>query len=186
MLKELQKALGIKPKAEEGAGLVVKLNTEDIQAAIDAAIAELRVEFDAFKQTAEELAAHEQEVIAAMAAELDATKAALVEAQAALTAATAEKTAAEAAALATKLAVRKEKLVASIGTERADALLKVTEGMDDAAFEAVVSALGVSAAVEAASPLFQEVGAEGKANAAKVTEESPEMKILKKKYAKSK
>jgi GTP cyclohydrolase III len=84
-----------------------------------------------------------------------------------------------------KLAARKEKVVASLGTERADALLKVTEGMDDAAFEAVVSALGVSAAVEAASPLFKEVGVDAKADATKVREESARNEDSQaKKYAK--
>jgi hypothetical protein len=45
----------------------------------------------------------------------------------------------EAAAL--KLTARKEKVVASLGTERAEALLRATEGMDDAAFEAVLPPL---------------------------------------------
>lgn len=176
MLKALQKALG-------GNAADAKLSAEDVTAAVQAAVAELRTEFDEYKQTAEALLENAEAVLVARTAELDAALARVKELEASTVDAEAAAAAAEAEALARKLAARKEKVVAAIGTERADALLKVTEGMDDAAFEAVASALGVSAAAEADSPLFKEVGADAQADASKV-EESAEMKILKAKYEK--
>lgn len=193
MLKQLQKALGMGDKTAEAQEKVeptastetleVRLNTEEIQAAIDAAVAELRAEFDSYKETAEAMVAQAEEQAASLSAQLAEANAKLNAATEALTVAAAEKAAAEAEALAQKLAARKEKVVAAIGTERADALLKVTENMDDAAFEAVVSALGVSAETEANSALFKEVGASGEADASQVVE-SAEMRILKQKYGK--
>lgn len=181
MLKELQKALGLgkqeaaAPVATES--LAITLDTSAIQAAIDAAVAELRVEFGAYQETAESS-------LAALTLELSSTKAMLEAATAALGAAAAEQEALIATAEAKRLAARKELVVAAVGTERADALLAATEGLDETAFSAVVSALGVSATVEAASPLFTEVGVTAEADTALVVAESKEMTILKKKYAK--
>lgn len=182
MLKELQKALGLgKPEAAKPAeateSLAITVDTTAIQAAIDAAVTELRVEFDAFKETAEGM-------VASLSEELTATKTALEAAQAALGAAEAKEAELVATAETKRLAARKELVVAAVGTERADALLTATEGLDEAAFSAVVSALGVSATVEAASPLFTEVGVTAEADTASVVAESKEMSILKKKYAK--
>lgn len=182
MLETLRKALGGK-EATKPDQTEVKLTTEDVTAAVQAAVAELNGKFDEYKQTADAAMAEAAEKITGLQGELAAMAGKLTEAQAALDAADEEavKAAQEAAAL--KLTARKEKVVASLGTERAEALLKATEGMDDAAFEAVASALGVSAAVEAASPLFKEVGVDAQADASKIVE-SPEMRILKNKYAK--
>jgi hypothetical protein len=175
MLETLRKALGGKEAAKQPEQTEVKqLSAEDVTVAVQAAVAELQGQFDEFKQNAEAAMAEAAEKITGLQAEL-------TEAKAALDAADAAKAEAEATALAARAKARKEKVVAAIGTERADALLAVTEGMDDAAFEAVVGALGASTETEAAKPLFNEVGADGGADAAKV-EESPEMKILRAKY----
>lgn len=169
MLKALQRHLGGKP-AEQ---LTIELN-EAIAAGVAEALSGLQAAFDEFKTEAEAHATGLSEA-------LTATENKLTEVQAALEAAAADKAAAEAAAQAAKLEARKEKVLGIVGTERADALLKVTEGMDDTAFEAVVAALGVGAAAEAASPLFKEAGVDVAADSAAVTE-TPEMKRLKAKY----
>ena len=103
-------------------------------------------------------------------------------AQAALSAIEAEKAGMVAAALAAKLAARKEKVVATIGTEKADALLAATENLDYAAFSAVVSALAGSVEAEADTELFKEVGVDAELDATKVEKESKEMKLLQEKY----
>lgn len=192
MLKELQKALGITPKVEATAPtLEVKISAEDVQAAIAVAVESLRAEFDEYKQTAEAMVAAADEQVALLKAEIEtlgqaltATETALAEAQAALDAADEEAMKAAAEAAAAKLEARKEKVIGIVGTERADALLKVTEGMDDAAFEAVVAALGVGVEAEAKAPLFKEVGVDAEADTAKVVGETAEMRILKNKYGK--
>ena len=81
-----------------------------------------------------------------------------------------------------KFAARKEKVVSAIGTEKADGLMLATQGLDDAAFDAVVSALAGSVDVEASKGLFAEVGVSASADTTKIVAESPEMKILKQKY----
>jgi hypothetical protein len=122
-------------------------------------------------------------------AQLETVAAALTEvtglyeaAKAALAEVAAEKVAMEVAAAVAKAAARKEKVEAAIGTEKAAGLLLATEGLDDASFDAVVAALAGSVDAEAKSPLFQEVGATGVVDAAKIVEESAEMQALKQKY----
>lgn len=180
MLKALQKALGVQPKAEEVAGPAVEAAVAELSATLDAT----RAEFDEFKQTAEALLVAADAEKAELVAKLEEANAKLAAAADVLASAEADKEAAEAAALAAKLNARKEKVLAAVGTERADALLQVTEEMDDAAFDAVLSAIGLGAKAEAESQMFNEVGVAAEADAAKVVDESPEMKILKKKYAK--
>lgn len=183
MLKELQKALGMKQtekQAEAGKPvetLEVKLDTAEIQAAIQAAVDEAKAEFEDFKQTAETLHAEDEATIAELKAKLE-------EASATLDLMKAEKEAAVAEALAAKLEARKEKIVATLGTERAEALLKATEGMDDAAFEAVATALGVSIEEEAKSLLFSETGVDATVDASKIVE-TVEMKLLRQKFGKT-
>lgn len=184
MLDALKKALGSKEAAKPT--LEVKFSDEQmaaIQADIAAAVAVARAEFEDYKQTAEAMVAAAEEQVATLTAQLAEANEKLGAAAAAIVDSEAAKQAAEASALAAKLAVRKEKVVAAIGTARADALLTVTEGMDDAAFDAVLAALGAKADAEAADPLFNEVGVEAQADPAQVTnEESKEMKILREKY----
>jgi hypothetical protein len=103
-------------------------------------------------------------------------------AQAALNALTAEKAELAAKAEAAKFVARKEKVVSAIGSEKADGLMLATQGLDDAAFDAVVSALAGSVDVEASKGLFTEVGVSATADTTKIVAESPEMKILKQKY----
>jgi hypothetical protein len=179
MLKQLQKALGMQAEKLPDAktpneSLEIQVDTTEVQAAIQAAVDEVRAEFEDFKQTAETLHAHDEATIAELTKQLEDTNAALNALQA-------EKDAAVKEALAAKMEARKEKIVATLGTERADALLKATEGMDDAAFEAVASALGVSAEVESQSPLFKETGVDATVDAAKIVE-TAEMKILREKF----
>jgi hypothetical protein len=103
-------------------------------------------------------------------------------AEAALATIAAEKTALEVAAAVAKASARKVQVEAAIGTEKAAGLLLATEGLDDVSFDKVVAALAGSVDAEAKSTLFQEVGATGVVDAAKIVEESAEMKILKAKY----
>lgn len=89
---------------------------------------------------------------------------------------------AEASALEAKLTARKEKIVAAVGTDKAEALLAATQGVDDAQFSAIVEAFDAKLVSESQSAMFTEVGADGEVDVAKA-EESPEMKALKAKYS---
>lgn len=177
MLKALMKAAGIKQEekpveaaAEPTQELTLVVDTSAVQAELDG----LRAEFESFKETAEQMVAVAEAQVAELKAALDA-------ANAALAAAEVEKIDAEAAAEAQRLAARKEKVEAAIGTEKAAGLLAATENLDDAAFEAVVSALAGSIEAEAKTSLFKETGVAAEADAAQV-EESETMRILKAKY----
>lgn len=112
----------------------------------------LQAEFEGYKATAEEL-------LEAANAENDELKAKLASVEDLIAKAEAEKEAAEKAALEAKLNARKEKVVAAVGTDRADGLLAATESLTDEQFEAVVSSLAVSASAEAKSKMFVEQGA---------------------------
>jgi hypothetical protein len=107
-------------------------------------------------------------------------------AQAALNALTAEKAEMVVKAEAAKFTARKEKVVLAIGTEKADGLMLATQGLDDAAFGAVVSALAGSVDAEASTGLFTEVGVAAAADTTKIVAESSEMKIIKQKYSSAK
>lgn len=104
------------------------------------------------------------------------------EAQALLDAIASEKATLVANAATARLQARKEAIEASVGTDKADALLAATDSLDDVAFKAVVGAMAMSFEKEASSQLFKEVGVAGSVDA-KAVEESPEMKALKVKYA---
>jgi peptidoglycan hydrolase CwlO-like protein len=72
-------------------------------------------------------------------------------------------------ATAKKLADRKAKVEAAIGeNEKVEKLLAATEAMEDAAFEAIVSALNTSAETEAKSEMFTEKGVAATADASKI------------------
>jgi len=139
----------------------------------------MRAEFDA--------------ALATLTAEYDGAKAALdgmtanyEAAQAAVNALTAEKAEMAVKAETAKFAARKEKVVLAIGTAKADGLMLATQGLDDAAFEAVVSALAGSVDAEASTNLFTEVGVAAAADTTKIVNESPEMSIIKQKYKSAK
>jgi len=108
-------------------------------------------------------------------------------AQAALNALTAEKAELAVKAQAAKFTARKEKVVMAIGTsEKSEALMLATQGLDDVAFAAVVDALAGSVDAEAKTGLFTEVGVAGSPDATKIVVESKEMTLIKKKYNKAK
>lgn len=154
------------------------------------------------KQTdtaAPEMAAKLASTLEAMASQAEALQAvtdkltemsALYEgAQAALNAVEDAKAALVADAKAVRLAARKEAIVASVGTDKAESLLSATDALDDAAFKAVIGAMATTFDKEAKSPLFSEVGVSDKSESpdvAAVVEESAEAKLLKAKYNKSK
>jgi hypothetical protein len=120
--------------------------------------------------------------LAEAVAALSAVTVSFEAAQAALNALTAEKAELAVKAEAAKFVARKEKVVSAIGSEKADGLMLATQSLDDAAFDAVVSALAGSVDVEASQGLFTEVGVSANADTTKIVAESPEMKILKQKY----
>lgn len=81
---------------------------------------------------------------------------------------------------------RKAKVVAAVGTEKADALLASLSSLTDPAFDAVMDAMSVTSKAEAQSKLFTEQGVDASANVAAVTEaakSNPVMDLLKAKYA---
>jgi hypothetical protein len=150
--------------AEQVADLVLTVDASAVQAELTA----LQTKFEGIVATAEA-------ALAEMTAKYEG-------AQAALTALAAEKEAMLAAHAAAKLAARMSKIEAAIGTEKAAGLMAATEGLEDAAFEAVVSALVGSVNAEANTSLFKEVGVTAEADATKIVTESAEMRILKQKY----
>jgi hypothetical protein len=93
-----------------------------------------------------------QATVTSMAAELEAVKAAM-------TSLASEKASLLADAQAAKFAARKDKVVATVGTAKADAIMAATAVLDDASFEAVVSALAASFEQEKKTVMFNEVGA---------------------------
>lgn len=179
MLEKFKKLLGsteAKPPAVEAGAPATETLTLKIDAsAIETELSVMRTELE--------------DGVAKLSAELATAVAALAEmtanfeaAQAALNALTAEKAELAVKAEAVKFTARKEKVVSAIGTEKADGLMLATQGLDDAAFEAVVSALAGSVDAEAKTGLFTEVGVAAEADTAKIVVESPEMKIINKKY----
>lgn len=168
------------------ATLVRKISGE--QAAAPEAVASLQAEFDAFRA---EASAQHAELSAALETALSAVKEAdtrVAELTAAAEAAQAELAAMVNAAAEAKATARKNKIVAVVGTERADALFAATSNLDDAAFDNVVGALVVAGDTEARSKLFTEVGAAGETSPAQAAAEteSAEMRILREKYAQNK
>ena len=168
MLDKLKKQLGIKESATD----------------VDmAAFEDIKVQFS---QLQEQFTAQGAELanLAAQAATFEAEKAAL---EAALSTAIehSQKLAAdvkEAAEkqLAAKLEARKAKLEATLGSEKVNAVFEATKELEDAAFNAVVTAMATSVEVEAQSELFKEAGVAGDAEPAK--EMTAEESILRAKY----
>lgn len=101
--------------------------------------------------------------LATQVAELTAK---LVNTEALLDAWETAKAEAQAIAVQAKLDARKEKIVAAIGTDKADALMSATEGLDDAKFDAIVNAMALSVGVEAKTEMFNSTGVETKTEAA--------------------
>lgn len=170
--------------------LLAKLNGGETAAvAAPADVAALQSEFDAFKleaQAEQERMATALETAANAVAEADAkvaqAEARAAELQAALDAVAVEQEAALKAAQEAALNVRKQKIEAAVGTEKAPALMAATSNLDDAAFDAVVSALSLTGDVESKSKMFTETGATAEVDASKVPTESAEAKLLREKY----
>lgn len=120
----------------------------------------------------------------AVSAELSTVAEKFKEVESQLAALVAEKTQLIETAKDKALAVRKEKIVAAIGTEKSDALMAATAGLDDASFESVVGALAGSVEAEAKTTLFVEVGASAEADATAVQQDTSLdiMSLIKNKY----
>jgi septal ring factor EnvC (AmiA/AmiB activator) len=153
------------------------------------ALASLQAEFDSYKADANGLLEVAEERIQELTNgvnEANATVSSLQNRVQELEAALAEATAAQAAAAASeaelRASARKEKLEAAVGTEKASSLMAVMADMDDVKFGAVLSALAGNVASEAASEMFNEVGATTEVDANSVVSETTEMKMLKAKY----
>lgn len=199
LLARLAKAVGITPQASAPAEVIEQVveavaDAVDapIEAVVEQAVATLKIDVDSTEMQAviADLQGQVDAIKAELGVQLETAQTALAEmagkyeaAQAQLAAIAAEKAELVANAAAAKLAARKEKIVAAIGTEKADALMEATDALDDAQFNAVVSAMAGSVEAEAKTDLFKEVGVTAEADASKVNEESAEMKILKQKYA---
>lgn len=157
---------------EEAANMATKEGQAEMAAETETA------ELQALLESATTTLATTQGKLAEMSALYETAQASLKEladAKAALVADAAQK----------RMDARKEKVVASVGTARADALLAATESLDDSAFEAVVSAMAGSFEAEAKTDAFKEVGVtapEDKAAVASEPQESEESKLLKAKY----
>lgn len=85
-----------------------------------------------------------------------------------------------------QLSARKEKIVAAVGTDKADALLTAVDGLADEQFEAIVGAMAMSVDKEAQSPMFTEAGVTGEVDLTKVedTQSSLEAKLAEKYHSK--
>lgn len=168
MLDKLKKQLGIKESATD----------------VDmAAFEDIKVQFS---QLQEQFTVQGAELanLAAQAATFEAEKAAL---EAALSTAIEHSQKLEADVkeaaekqLAAKLEARKAKLEATLGSEKVNAVFEATKELEDAAFNAVVTAMATSVEVEAQSELFKEAGVAGDAEPAK--EMTAEERILRAKY----
>ena len=123
----------------------------------------------------------------AVAEQLSAALASLEEVKSQLSAVVAEKDALLAKIGEDKNKARMSVITKAVGEAKAPALFTATQGMADADFQAVVSALAGSVEEEAQSPLFKEVGAEAEADEDTVLEVGAGVnKILNQKYNQSK
>jgi hypothetical protein len=167
MLENLKKKLGIVPNVE----------AEDVQETVTFSVTDSQ-EYKELLEGFTEQSAQLDAAVAKSTALEDKVKS--LEAQ--LTQFAEQKVAAEAEAKKVKMDARLASLSKEVGDERAAKVLAATEGLDDVAFEAIASALKMSADNEANSTLFTEQGGEGEVSADALSAESAEMKILKEKY----
>jgi hypothetical protein len=87
-----------------------------------------------------------------------------------------------AAALEVKTAARKLAVVNAVGTVKADALMAATASLEDSAFDAVMAAMTTTAAAEADTALFKEVGVDAEASTTSLADSNPVMDYLTAKY----
>lgn len=176
MLDAIKKKLGISPAATEAvADATESLNLVVDASAVSTELSVMRTEFEAgiTKRTSEFEAA--RDALAEMTVNFET-------AQAALNALSAEKAELAISAETAKTSARKAKVVMAIGTEKADGLMLATQGLEDAAFDAVISALAGSVDAEAKTSLFTESGVEAEADTAKLVVENPTAKLIRQKY----
>lgn len=147
----------------------VELATDELVAQLSAsqeALASQSAEFSAVTEQLAKMTQDFQEVKAALDAVETAKKALVKEAH--------EK----------KMSLRKEKIVATVGTDKAEALMVATESLEDTQFEAVVQAMASTFVAEADTAMFKEIGVATKeADASKVEEVSSVETALKQKYS---
>lgn len=194
LLSRLMSAVGMsKPEAaapaeviEQVIEAVADVVDAPVEAVADAAATtlELRIDTTEMQAVIADLQAQVDAVKADLGVQLESATSALAEMTGKYEAAVAQLAAIAADKAAAKLAARKAAVEAAIGTEKADALLLATQGLEDAAFDNVVSALVGSVDAEAKTDLFQEVGVTAEADASKIVAESAEMRILKQQYGK--
>lgn len=171
LLSRIAKAMGKKEEIEMKEEKPAETLTVTVDAtAVKAELAQLQAEFESN--------------ISELKGQLEAAMASVEELKSALDAEKAAKEELIAKAKDAKLAARKERVVAAVGTDKADGVMAAVESLDDAAFEAIVSAMQGSVDAEAKSSMFKEVGVTAEVDASKVAEESQEMKLLKAKYKK--
>lgn len=127
-------------------------------------------------------------IVTALTAKFEASEGRVAELTAALTALADVKAAADKLAADTKFAARKVKVEAAVGTERAATLMAAVGGSEDHVFDAVMAAMSTTAAAEAASALFKEVGVDGKVDQAKLVADTANgtMAYLQAQYTKAK
>jgi chromosome segregation ATPase len=153
MLKHLQKFFAGSPaqpsaSAEQQEEVVdMTTQTEATASAADTKIAEL----SASLATATDAIAANETKLSEVLAQLEA-------AHATLAAIESDKASLIAKAVEAKNLTRKEKVEATLGTDKAESVLAATASLDDAAFDAVLSAFSANFEAEANSPSFQEKG----------------------------
>lgn len=132
--------------------LTIQVDASEAKAELE----KIQADFEAFKTEANALIAQADGQVAELKKQVEA----LVAEKAAMITEAAEK----------KLSARKEKIVAAIGTTKAEGVMAATKDLDDASFEAIVSALTTSVDAEAKSEMFTETGASAEADASKVVD----------------
>lgn len=144
----------------------VSMKKEDAQAELSA------VEMAAQLKQAQEALSSQAADITALTELVEELSTKVTQGQAELAAAEKSKADLITDAKAKQAAARKAKVETAIGeNEKAAKLLAATENMEDAQFEAVVSALAGSFEAEAKTEMFKEVGVAAEADASKVDED---------------
>ena len=128
--------------------------------------------------TAEVDVAALQTAVASLTEQLAAKDTQIAELSALVEAAAEYKAAQEQAVAEAKVAARSAKLTDVVGTEQAAGLLAATSMLDEASFEAVVTAMSFKMKAEASSPMFKEVGVEGQANTEKLVTEAKSNRVM--------
>ena len=164
MLDHLKKTLGLeKPEA-------IAASTEHAEM-----VASLTSKLDASESFVKELASKVEELTAALSS-----------ANEIVALANAEKQEAIESAFNQKMNARKDRIVMSVGTDKADAFFGATKSLADADFDAIVGAVDNTFKTEASSAMFKESGVTAEVVVANVEEKSALEKALKQKYSASK